>query len=335
MYNYKNATLHFIKAVLKQHLILFIFLSLSFAPSVFGATPPPQPEEGPGGTDYTHQDIISKSYGFGPSGYYIFEPDNPKPESAPLIVFVHGYSAYKPLYYQSWINHLVKRGNIIVFPNYQSFFTRSSHFIPNAISAITEAIEELQSGSHVEPELNNFAIVGHSCGGILTPNIAALAEESGLPTPRAIMAVEPARSSLFPFEDLSKIPSETLLLTVLGDADPIAEPKDAKKIFYDTPQIPFENKDYIVMPSDHNTVSSLSVDHYSPLCIPFMGGMFLSNWGANAIDFCLWRLFDALTDAAFYDINWEYALGNTPEQRDRGAWSDGTPVKELLVTDTP
>jgi hypothetical protein len=45
-----------------------------------------------------------------------------------------------------------------------------------------------------------------------------------------------------------------------------------------------------------------------------------------------WKLFDGLSDAAFYGTNRQYALGNTPEQRYMGKWSDGTPVKELEVT---
>jgi len=56
----------------------------------------------------------------------------------------------------------------------------------------------------------------------------------------------------------------------------------------------------------------------------------------NAMDYySTWKLFDALIDYAFYGTNEEYCLGNTPEQRFMGLWSDGTPVKELTVTDTP
>ncbi len=56
----------------------------------------------------------------------------------------------------------------------------------------------------------------------------------------------------------------------------------------------------------------------------------------NALDFYgTWKLLDALTDAAFNGKNREYALGNTPQQRFMGLWSDGVPVKELKVTDTP
>ena len=45
--------------------------------------------------------------------------------------------------------------------------------------------------------------------------------------------------------------------------------------------------------------------------------------------------FDGLIDAAFAGKNREYALGNTPQQRFMGVWSDGVPVKELKVTDKP
>jgi hypothetical protein len=49
----------------------------------------------------------------------------------------------------------------------------------------------------------------------------------------------------------------------------------------------------------------------------------------------VWKLFDALCDAAFFGKNREFALGDTPQQRFMGKWSDGVPVKELVVTDKP
>jgi hypothetical protein len=38
---------------------------------------------------------------------------------------------------------------------------------------------------------------------------------------------------------------------------------------------------------------------------------------------------------SFFGKNREYALGNTPQQRFMGFWSDGVAVKELIVTDKP
>ncbi len=48
-----------------------------------------------------------------------------------------------------------------------------------------------------------------------------------------------------------------------------------------------------------------------------------------------WKLFDGLTDAAFYNRNRQYALGATPEQTGMGQWSDGTPVKPIKVLKQP
>ena len=52
----------------------------------------------------------------------------------------------------------------------------------------------------------------------------------------------------------------------------------------------------------------------------------------DALDFYgYWKLFDALSDAAFYGRNREFALGNTPDYCYMGTWSDGRPVR----TQTP
>jgi hypothetical protein len=56
----------------------------------------------------------------------------------------------------------------------------------------------------------------------------------------------------------------------------------------------------------------------------------------NALDYYgVWKLFDGLCDAAFFGKNREYALGDTSQQRFMGKWSDGVPVKELVITDKP
>ena len=65
-------------------------------------TPPDQPSSGPGGSNYSHYGVRKTRYRFGAKQYWIFEPFGPKPESAPLIVFNHGWSAIFPIYYRDW-----------------------------------------------------------------------------------------------------------------------------------------------------------------------------------------------------------------------------------------
>jgi hypothetical protein len=51
--------------------------------------------------------------------------------------------------------------------------------------------------------------------------------------------------------------------------------------------------------------------------------------------YSIWKVFDGLIDAAFYGKRRNYALGHRHEQRFMGLWSDGVPVKGLLVTQYP
>ena len=120
------------------------------------AASPSQPLSGPGGADYKHAGVTVSGYGKGENQYWIFEPASPTPESAPLIVFNHGLGVLNPVTYGAWIEHLVRHGNIVVYPRYQAyFFMPASEIIQtsqNPIVAVKDAIERLQSGEHVIPQ---------------------------------------------------------------------------------------------------------------------------------------------------------------------------------------
>jgi hypothetical protein len=337
-------------------MILFLVLLLSL--SVFAAIgqadyaeddmlePPGQPSSGPGGSDYAYDEVVKSKHGSFGRRYWIYEPKNSStgmPESAPLIVFLHGWGAIIPDPYEAWLEHITKKGNIVVYPQYQSsLLTLPKYFVPNAIDAVINAIELLQSEDHVDPELENFAIVGHSMGGLITMNMAALAssgEENyrDLPRPRAVMCVEAGTTDLGDVQsvelgNLSVIPENTLLLVVVGDLAEEQFINDAKTIFNGTDSISLENKDFVTVVSHNRETSpgvwvNLTADHYVPCTI---------DGETDALDYyAYWKLFDGLCDAAFYGTNREYALGNTSEQRYMGEWSDGVPVKELIVTDYP
>jgi pimeloyl-ACP methyl ester carboxylesterase len=324
-------------------LIFILFATLIIDPSCSGIlnskqryplpeppTPPKQPPTGPGGSNYSHDGVRQTRYGWGDREFWIFEPTNPTPISAPLIVFNHGWSTFFPITYKAWIEHLVKRGNIVVYPRYQlGFIIGVRYATSNAILAVKKAITILQNGDHVQPDLDKFAIVGHSLGGGITAEMAVLAEENGLPRPKAIMSVQPFIRNDTMMKNFHDIPATTLLLVIVGENDTIAGNFSGKLIFSTSDQIPFDQKDFIIQRTDRYGSPALVADHYAPVCIP-------NSSSVDAMDYySTWKLFDALTDYAFYGTNHEFCLGNTPEQRFMGYWSDGTPVKELTVTDTP
>lgn len=293
-------------------------------------TPPSQPPDGPGGSNYSHGGVKQTRYGFGSREFWIFEPTDPTPKDAPLIVFNHGWSAFFPIAYKAWVEHLVKRGNIVVYPRYQLGLVIGLRFATsNAIRSVKQAITILQSGDHVRPDLEKFAIVGHSLGGGITAEMAALAKDQGLPEPKAVMPVQPFVLTDTMMTNFSGIPADTLMLVIVGEDDTVAGNESGKLIFTTSTQVSITRKDYVIQRTDRYGSPALVADHLAPVCIPHTRMV-------DAMDYySTWKLFDALTDFAFYGINQAYCLGDTPEQRYMGLWSDGTPVKELFVTDTP
>ena len=369
---------------------LALFLSFAiFAVTILSAqspTPPSQPATGPGGKQYVNASVTKNRYGKAGEEYWIFEPAEPKPASAPVIVFLHGWGGMNPLYYGAWIDHLVKRGNIVIYPRYQlNLLTPIREFMPNTLTAIKDALARLRTEpGHVKADLTKFAAVGHSLGGVLAANVAALASESGLPRVLEVMSVEPGITEPpinVPLADLKKIPPEALLLAIAGDQDTLVRDVDAKRIYKESTRVPANNKDFITLVSDSHGQPGLIASHRAPTAFDLaydsgegIGGGPAEVLGANrggsdsaggsdragglptrridgsregrpdrletmmvnALDFYgTWKLFDGLCDAAFYGKNREYALGNTPQQRFMGVWSDGVPVKELKVTDKP
>jgi len=331
--------------------ILFLF-SISAVSAQQLPAPPTQPTTGPGGSEYPFGEMIEHSYGEGADHYWIFEPSDPTPKSAPVIVFCHGWGAISPNIYGAWIRHLVRRGNIVIYPQYQEvMFAPLLSYTAHCLSGEKAAMAELQTGKHVTPELDHVAVVGHSLGGAIAPNLAAVASSENLPVPKAICCVEPANHNNFmpaieiPLVDDSKIPADTLVQIIVGDRDQVARQDTAQKIFYRLSQIPKTGKNYIMLISDDHGSPPLIGNHMAPVALETIDGStenqsdLRERWKsrtANAMDFYgIWKLFDGLTDAAFYGKNKDYALGDTSEQRYMGKWSDGTPVKELKVIAQP
>ena len=320
--------------------LVTVLVSTAFAGQA--PSPPQQPRSGPGGSDYAHEKVMSHVYGKGDEQYWLFEPAEPTPRSAPLIVFNHGWLGMEPAAYLGWLHHLVRRGNIVVFPRWQAtVLTAPWTFTRNAITALKLALAELKRTGHVTPDLEKLAVVGHSAGGAITADMAALAATEGLPKPKAVMIVQPGRgirsanSPLFPPADYLKIPADTLLLVVVGADDLVVGDFTARDIFGKVAQIPADRKGYIIVQTDRHGDPPLLADHISP-CAPLNPRPLFMGQGCNALDyFGYWKLFDALTDFAFHGTHKEFALGNTPQQRFMGKWSDGVPVKELVVRDKP
>jgi acetyl esterase/lipase len=177
-------------------------------PPAGGVRQPGQPAEGPGGASYRHGGVRKEVYGEGPEQFWIFEPRDPAPRTAPVIVFGHGGGGVNPRFYGAWIEHLVRRGNIVIYPRYQhNVLPRPGKVTEAFVGAVKAAFDELKKSERVRPEVENVALVGHSWGGVLSANLAAMTGSAGLPRPRALMIIAPGIGGV-PLQDLSKVPKD-------------------------------------------------------------------------------------------------------------------------------
>ena len=285
------------------------------------ASPPKQPARGPGGSDYAHRSVKETEHGEGGTQYWIIEPAQPAPKSAPLVIFLHGWTAMTPDTYRGWVNHLAKRGNIVVYPRYQAkLLSPATEFFPNTVVAVRDALAVLAQPGHVKPDLERVALVGHSAGGVQTANYAVLAALEKLPAAKAVMIVEPGQGKnggfkIIAMEDCEKFPATLKLIVMIGDADGMVGEGCARTIWRDTGHV--RERAFVTLRSDAHGTPVLNANHIAPI-----------SWNRAATDALdwlgLWRTFDALMDAAF---------SGKPLAVDAsmGAWSDGVPVTPMKI----
>lgn len=305
--------------------------------------PPGQPAQGPGGRDYAYERVKISAHGEGPGGYWLFEPTggaDPDERGLPVVLFVHGFNQihYRPYWF--WVRHLVRKGNLVIYPRYQTLgLVDPRAFTQAAADATRAALDKLDGKGHRKADTARFALVGHSLGASIAANLASRYEHYRLPKAGALMAVQPgdtrARRGLGAFfpsviEDQSKVPAETLMLIVSTEKDYYVDHVVARRLYERTTLVDEADKDLLMIGTDAYGRPALIGDHLLPLAYTTRLGV----QRVDAYDFALWRWFDALCAAAYEDGKHRaIALGNTPEQRRIGLWSDGTPIREARVID--
>jgi acetyl esterase/lipase len=218
----------------------------------------------PENQDYPHKAVGHRAAGEGNNRVWIFFPDSPLPETANVVIFIHGWRALDPAYYGGWIGHIAKRGSIVLYPLFEE--SRNSppeNSLRNAIEGAKQALQYLADAGPVKPDLSHFSAVGHSLGGGIAAQMAGLAVSFGLPQLRAAMPVEPGwgATKSYPTDNLALIPPSTYLLVVEGDKDQFQDTRHGSTIFNATPQIPSDHKAFVRLVSTEGLIA----DHYAPL----------------------------------------------------------------------
>lgn len=337
-----------------KYLITFLFsASLLSSTCISQETIPSQPIQplhGQGSSEAKFHAVVRLKIAEGGQGGWLFIPGSPSPSRAPVVIFCHGWGALQPRGYQAWIDHLVRRGNIVLWPNYQdNLRTRPELFLANAIAGVKAGIKMLQSSNgEVQPDMDRIAVIGHSAGGMIAAGIASTATAAGLPPIRAVMPVEPGDSrrggiASIPLADLRPLSSDVLLLILVGDEDTSVGTFDGERILHESVAIPGTHKALLMLHSDQHGTPELVANHFAPSAMvnadstlmkqPFRESTNRNNANVGVVDaldfYGTWRLADMLLDAAFGRSNPDSVFADSTKLRFMGVWSDGVPVKPL------
>jgi hypothetical protein len=315
------------------------------SPAAGQPTPPDQPATGPGGAEYAFPDARVTSLGDEPGGGRIFEPvaeaggGTPTAEGPlPLVLLidaccyrteesgVNGGGVDGGEGFRAWIEHLVRRGAIVVYPIYRQESAQA-----DVTAAMRATLAELDRAGHARPDPARTAVIGFSFGGPVAADYAADAAAAGLPVPGALLVYGPRSDTTGP--NRAPPPPATRAVVMIGERDAGALRRGADTIWAWLAPLPAEQRDFVSLLSDDHGQPALTADHFVPLTDVRPDD---PATDVDALDwYGIWKLTDALMACAFAGEWCEYALGNTPEQRFMGAWSDGVPVQEPVITDDP
>ncbi len=312
-----------------------------------------QPMWGPGGYLYAHMGVTKNGpyyptwhEGDGDYRYYIYEPADPRPEFAPVVLFLHGYQALDPQGYEKWINHIVRKGYVVVWVQYDRGNAMPWGYLGHAMVTWRHALRRLDTfwwEDHVLPEKDEnweikTAVVGHSAGGFLAANVAVRATDPAeeIPLPRAVVSIEPGGLRMIPKEDFSRIDPGTKLVVMVADEDEVVCKGTARTLWAETSQIADEDRDFLLSLSDSYGYPEQLANHF----FPNTSGWGDTTWGFGGVDArdysITYKLSVGLLNCTFRGIQCPYALGHgSPEQVDMGTWSDGVPIRPLVWVEDP
>ncbi len=295
-------------------------------------TQPNQPEYGYGSSEnYISTDYTSYTLGQeqDASRIWVFIPNVLKHEyTAPAVILLHGYLSANPFIYQGLINHILKQGIIVLFPQYQESGlspiisdTDLTVQLQRAIDSVTLALDDISE--LVEPD--NIILFGHSTGALFGLCWTA---SNGPEVSQMIIAhpcldfttwlSEPVTDKMIFPDHITMIPATTVPVVILwGDQDNSyatwPEQVDAYNLLTNV-----SSKALYVAQSDAHGFPSLVADHVSVI----------NTWEADtqndSLDF---RFYFTVIDAALdSQVNIEFHMGE---------WSDGIPLNSVLDCSPP
>ncbi len=297
---------------MRHRIVMIVLLA---AATLLAACQPPQPSTGPGSAEHyiaTSVEVFEQGEQTPTDSTKVtwFVPDVlAGGTSAPVVVYLHGFSAGLPGLYRGHIDHLARQGNIVVFPTFNTSSLVNdldqNVMVDRIVANVDAALDQLGPLA----DTDRLYVYGHSAGAAF----GSVWEANGGIAPKGLVLAHPSIDlsaipvpvQVTPVDFATEAPATTgpvVLLT--GDDDVIAAPAEAVELHgYLTgavSRVVWEAR------SDDTMYPPVAATHTAPLALTGV---------ADTLD---WRFVWSALD--------QMMAGHTRPRFDLGEWSDGTPV---------
>lgn len=239
--------------------------------SVLAASPPAQPKTGPGAVLLPDAEVVKRAVGRASAHTYVFHTAGAPAEPRPVVVLLHAWGAINPQIYGAWIDHLARRGHLVLYPAFQELrVSRPRDATATAATLVKDALATLAADEAARPDLSRVAYLGHSAGAGISVNLAAIAKARDLPVPKLIFAVmaggiaSDAKARGVPLENLGEIDPSTSIVTMIGDREFQAADRASRRILREATGVPVAKKLFMRAGSDDHGFPTLSATLASP-----------------------------------------------------------------------
>jgi len=245
----------------------------------------------------------------------------------PVVVVAHAYETGDPDAYRGLIDHLVSRGNAVVFPEYMVADTQHAARYDALWQGLVAATQQRASLL----DLTRLGVVGHSYGAGAAPWLLARARRDHGWGQRGafLLLMAPFYPLGLEASELAAYPSDVKVLVLAFDDDTATDHRIGIDLFR---TLGVAEKDYLRVPGLAHGACRLAAPH----TVPQSTGLAARD---DALDErALYRLLDALAAYAFAGDpeGRQVALGQgAPAQVDMGHWSDGSPLPRLVWSADP
>ncbi len=304
----------------------------------------------------THGAVLVLAHGDGARRVYVFLPQSPALSGpVPVVFFHHGWQGMDPLNYGALIDHLVREGNVVIYPVYQQSAATSPQGIVETASLADRQGVQIMEAENLTPDRRKILYLGYSMGAAISLDLALGPNRFGLPAPDALLLLAPGdapavatgpagRSIIGPVELLPK----TLPIAIMtGAEDTQIGLPTARALMARVCHAAPGRRVLMVLPGDsHNGVTVHArhgapgapdprydfplTDENFPVTLPGQPA-YAASPSLNQLDFYgFWKVADSLLDgfASFQPPGIVFGNG-TPAQLYLGAWPDGTPFMPM------